>query len=352
MHLYYQWSVDRHGVAQLPSPALLLDGRARGQRRGGERSSCASPSPPSAGSCRPSRTRSARSCSQRTGRRLVLTEAGRVVFRYADEIFSLGRRAAGHAQGRPTGRPIRFWSAWPTRFRSSSPTACSSRRSSCPSRCASSAARTSRSGCWPSWRARARPGALRRPDRPRRQGAGLQPPARRVRPSPSSAARPSPPRTEAASRARSTARRCSCRPRTRSLRRSLDQWFDAAGPPAPRSWASSRTAPCSRCSARPGVGLFPAPARDRGRGPGAVRGAARRPHRRGQGALLRHLRRAEAQAPGGGGDLGGGAPQALRLAGAGKGAAHGGERRAAARSGRWRRRPARRAPAQDLRTGR
>ena len=45
---------------------------------------------------------------ERTGRRLVLTDVGRVVFRYADEIFSLGRELQDTLKGRPTGRPIRF----------------------------------------------------------------------------------------------------------------------------------------------------------------------------------------------------------------------------------------------------
>jgi LysR family transcriptional activator of nhaA len=44
---------------------------------------------------------------QRAGRHLVLTEMGRVVFRYADEIFTLGRELLGTVQGHPTDRPLR-----------------------------------------------------------------------------------------------------------------------------------------------------------------------------------------------------------------------------------------------------
>ncbi len=44
----------------------------------------------------------------RVGRNLALTETGRVVYRYADEIFSLGRDLLDTVQGRPTGRPLRF----------------------------------------------------------------------------------------------------------------------------------------------------------------------------------------------------------------------------------------------------
>jgi LysR family transcriptional activator of nhaA len=45
---------------------------------------------------------------ERTGRRLVLTDVGRVVYRYADEIFTLGRELQDTLKGRPTGRPVRF----------------------------------------------------------------------------------------------------------------------------------------------------------------------------------------------------------------------------------------------------
>ncbi len=44
----------------------------------------------------------------RVGRNLALTETGRVVYRYADEIFSLGRDLLDTVQGRATGRPLRF----------------------------------------------------------------------------------------------------------------------------------------------------------------------------------------------------------------------------------------------------
>lgn len=44
----------------------------------------------------------------RVGRNLALTETGRVVYRYADEIFSLGRDLLDTVKGRPTGRPLRF----------------------------------------------------------------------------------------------------------------------------------------------------------------------------------------------------------------------------------------------------
>lgn len=44
----------------------------------------------------------------RVGRHLVLTDVGRDVFRYADEIFSIGRELLESVKGSPTARPMRF----------------------------------------------------------------------------------------------------------------------------------------------------------------------------------------------------------------------------------------------------
>jgi len=45
---------------------------------------------------------------QRGGRRLVMTEAGQIAYRYAEEIFSLGREMRDTLKDRPTGRPLRL----------------------------------------------------------------------------------------------------------------------------------------------------------------------------------------------------------------------------------------------------
>jgi LysR family transcriptional activator of nhaA len=45
---------------------------------------------------------------ERSGRGLVLTEAGRLVYRYADEIFALGRDLQDALHDRPRGQPLRF----------------------------------------------------------------------------------------------------------------------------------------------------------------------------------------------------------------------------------------------------
>jgi LysR family transcriptional activator of nhaA len=44
----------------------------------------------------------------KNGRRLALTETGRMVFHYADEIFSLGRELTNTLKGRPTGGALRL----------------------------------------------------------------------------------------------------------------------------------------------------------------------------------------------------------------------------------------------------
>ena len=44
----------------------------------------------------------------RSGRSIALTETGRVVYRYAEEIFGLGSELMETLKGRPTGRPARL----------------------------------------------------------------------------------------------------------------------------------------------------------------------------------------------------------------------------------------------------
>ena len=44
----------------------------------------------------------------RSGRNLVLTESGRLAFRYADEIFALGQEFQDTLKGRSTGKPLRL----------------------------------------------------------------------------------------------------------------------------------------------------------------------------------------------------------------------------------------------------
>jgi LysR family transcriptional activator of nhaA len=44
----------------------------------------------------------------RSGRTLVPTDVGKLVFRYAEEIFSIGREMVDAVKQRPTGRPVRL----------------------------------------------------------------------------------------------------------------------------------------------------------------------------------------------------------------------------------------------------
>ena len=45
---------------------------------------------------------------RRRGRSKVLTDAGQVAYRYADEIFSLGQEFQDTLKGRSTGKPLRL----------------------------------------------------------------------------------------------------------------------------------------------------------------------------------------------------------------------------------------------------
>ena len=89
-HLLYFWAVARDGGLRPASERLLLSPQTlSGQIRELERSL-------------------GEKLFRRSGRRLVLTEAGQVVYRYADEIFALGQELRSAVRGRPTGRAPRL----------------------------------------------------------------------------------------------------------------------------------------------------------------------------------------------------------------------------------------------------
>jgi LysR family transcriptional regulator, transcriptional activator of nhaA len=89
-HLLYFWTVARAGSIAKASEELLL-------------------SPPTISS-QISRLEDqlGEKLFVRSGRRLVLTEAGNMAFRYAEEIFSLGRELTETLHGHPTGHPLRL----------------------------------------------------------------------------------------------------------------------------------------------------------------------------------------------------------------------------------------------------
>jgi LysR family transcriptional activator of nhaA len=89
-HLLYFWTVAREGSVVKASERLLLaPSTISSQVRALEDSLDAK-------------------LFERIGRGLKLTDMGRLVFRYADEIFSLGRELLDTVQGRPVDRPMRL----------------------------------------------------------------------------------------------------------------------------------------------------------------------------------------------------------------------------------------------------
>jgi LysR family transcriptional activator of nhaA len=89
-HLLYFWTVAREGtIARACAQLHLTQPTISGQLRSLDRALGAK-------------------LFDRLGRNLVLTKIGRVVFRYADEIFSLGRELQQALSGRPAGRPLQL----------------------------------------------------------------------------------------------------------------------------------------------------------------------------------------------------------------------------------------------------
>jgi LysR family transcriptional activator of nhaA len=89
-HLYYFWVVAREGsIARARAELRLAQPTISGQLRLLEEAL-------------------GEKLFERAGRGLVLTEVGRAVYRYADEIFSLGKELVDTVKGRPTGRPARL----------------------------------------------------------------------------------------------------------------------------------------------------------------------------------------------------------------------------------------------------
>ncbi len=89
-HLYYFWSVAREGSIARAGVKLGLA------------------QPTISGQIRALENVLGEKLFSRSGRGLVLTEVGRMVLGYADEIFSLGKELLDSVKDRPTGRPIQF----------------------------------------------------------------------------------------------------------------------------------------------------------------------------------------------------------------------------------------------------
>jgi LysR family transcriptional activator of nhaA len=89
-HLMYFWAVARQGSVVRASAELRLA------------------QPTISGQVRRLEVVLGEKLFDRVGRNLVLTDVGRTVFRYADEIFSLGHDLLGTLKGRPSDRPLRL----------------------------------------------------------------------------------------------------------------------------------------------------------------------------------------------------------------------------------------------------
>jgi LysR family transcriptional activator of nhaA len=89
-HLFYFWTVAREGsIAKASEQLRLAQPTISGQLRALEESL-------------------GQKLFARQGRGLVLTDFGRMVYQHADEIFTLGRELTAAIKGQPTGRPLRF----------------------------------------------------------------------------------------------------------------------------------------------------------------------------------------------------------------------------------------------------
>jgi LysR family transcriptional activator of nhaA len=87
-HLLYFWTVAREGSVSRASKVLLLA------------------QPTVSGQLRSLEEALGQKLFERVGRSLVLTDVGRVVYRYADEIFGLGRELLDTVKGRGTGKAL------------------------------------------------------------------------------------------------------------------------------------------------------------------------------------------------------------------------------------------------------
>lgn len=89
-HLLYFWSVAKHGTVAKAGEALRLS------------------QPTISAQIRVLEDTLGEKLFMRSGRYLVLTEMGRVVFDYAEDIFSLGQDLMNTVKGRGSGKPLRL----------------------------------------------------------------------------------------------------------------------------------------------------------------------------------------------------------------------------------------------------
>jgi LysR family transcriptional activator of nhaA len=90
LHLYYFWAVVRHGGISTACERLHLT------------------QPTISTQIRKLEKSLGRQLFDRSGRELVLTEVGKTVYEYADEMFAVGRELLGALRGLPTDRTLRL----------------------------------------------------------------------------------------------------------------------------------------------------------------------------------------------------------------------------------------------------
>jgi LysR family transcriptional regulator, transcriptional activator of nhaA len=94
-HLLYFWTVAREGTISRAAEILHI-----GQ-------------PAISTQIRSLETALGHKLFKKSGRGLEMTETGQTVFRYADEIFSIGRELVDTLKGHPTGnRSDSWWESW------------------------------------------------------------------------------------------------------------------------------------------------------------------------------------------------------------------------------------------------
>lgn len=89
-HLYYFWTVAKEGTIARACEKLRLA------------------QPTISGQLRLLEETLGEKLFAKSGRTLALTDTGQIVYRYAEEIFSVGRELQDVLRGRPRGRPARF----------------------------------------------------------------------------------------------------------------------------------------------------------------------------------------------------------------------------------------------------
>lgn len=89
-HLFYFWTVVREGGVTAASRRLRLA------------------QPTISGQLRQLESSLGEKLYERRGRTIELTDVGRTVYRYADEIFTVGRELQDVVKGRPSTRPLRL----------------------------------------------------------------------------------------------------------------------------------------------------------------------------------------------------------------------------------------------------